>query len=195
MARRPRRHDPDRRQRIVDAAVRVVAVRGVAGLSHRAVAAEADVPLGSTTYHFADRDELLVAALTQANHAWLARFRRWLAGVDPARPLAAQAADLVRDNVTAHRASSEVEYELYVAGLRHPAVRPLAAECFDAMVADVLRHGLVADATTAHAFVALTDGLTLQLLLTGRPYEEAHVTGVFARLLGETGSPPPTATG
>ncbi len=39
---------------------------GIAGLSHRGVAAEADVPLGSLTYHFATLEELLVAALRQA---------------------------------------------------------------------------------------------------------------------------------
>jgi DNA-binding transcriptional regulator YbjK len=43
-----RRYDPDRRRRIIDAAFRVVAERGIAGLSHRSAAAEADVPLGST---------------------------------------------------------------------------------------------------------------------------------------------------
>lgn len=62
-----RRYDPDRRQRIVDAAIRVVGAKGIAGLSHRSVAAEADVPLGSTTYHFKTLDDLLVAALRQAN--------------------------------------------------------------------------------------------------------------------------------
>jgi len=44
-----RRYDPDRRQRIIDAAIAVVGERGIAGLSHRSVAAAADVPLGSTT--------------------------------------------------------------------------------------------------------------------------------------------------
>lgn len=47
-----RRYDPERRQRIIDAAITVVGERGIAALSHRAVAAAADVPLGSTTYHF-----------------------------------------------------------------------------------------------------------------------------------------------
>ncbi|MYX24216.1 TetR family transcriptional regulator, partial [Streptomyces sp. SID8380] len=62
-----RRYDPDRRQRIIDAAIRVVGRSGIAGLSHRSAAAEADVPLGSTTYHFATLDDLLVAALRQVN--------------------------------------------------------------------------------------------------------------------------------
>lgn len=65
-----RRYDPERRQRIIDAAIRVVGERGIVGLSHRSVAVEADVPLGSTTYHFSTLDELLVAALRQANEGF-----------------------------------------------------------------------------------------------------------------------------
>ncbi|MGP4113830.1 TetR/AcrR family transcriptional regulator [Streptomyces sp. 4N509B] len=189
-----RRHDPDRRQRIIDAAVRLIAREGLAALSHRAVAAEADVPLGSTTYHFADRDELLLAALSQVNDAWLARFEDWLAGVDPAAPLAAEIARLTRESLTTHRASTEIEYELYVAGLRHPAVRPLAAACLDAMAAALLRHRLVPDEATARAVLALADGLTIQLLLTGRPSDPAQVTDAFARLLPGPGSPREAAT-
>ncbi|MBH0246908.1 TetR family transcriptional regulator, partial [Streptomyces cavourensis] len=62
-----RRYDPDRRTRIIDAALRVIVADGIAGLSHRSVAAEADVPLGSTTYHFGSLDELLTAALRRSN--------------------------------------------------------------------------------------------------------------------------------
>src|SRR4051794_41760887 len=65
-----RRYDPERRRRIIDAAIRVVGAKGLAGLSHRSVAAEADVPLGSTTYHFKTLDELMVAALRQANEGF-----------------------------------------------------------------------------------------------------------------------------
>ena len=50
--RRARRVDPNRRQRIIDACLDVIAERGVAGTSHRIVAEAADVPLGSMTYHF-----------------------------------------------------------------------------------------------------------------------------------------------
>lgn len=39
-----RRYDPERRQRIIDAAIRVVGRSGIAGLTHRSVAQEADVP-------------------------------------------------------------------------------------------------------------------------------------------------------
>src|SRR5690242_8335797 len=64
---RRRQRDPEgRRQTIIDAATRVIADAGVAGLTHRRVAEVADVPVGSTTYYFKDLDELREAALTDA---------------------------------------------------------------------------------------------------------------------------------
>lgn len=113
-----RRYDPDRRQRIIDAAIAVVGERGIAGLSHRAVAAAADVPLGSTTYHFATLDDLLVAALRQSNVVCLDDFARWVDGIDPAAPLAEKVARLVEDTLTGDRRRMELEYELYLAALR-----------------------------------------------------------------------------
>src|SRR3954447_15361559 len=56
--RRARRHDPQRRDRLLDAALDVLVTDGAAGMTHRKVAARADVPLGSVTYHFASLAEL-----------------------------------------------------------------------------------------------------------------------------------------
>jgi DNA-binding transcriptional regulator YbjK len=68
------------RRGVIVAAAREVLIRdGLTGLSHRAVAAEAGVPLGSTTYYFSGRDDLARAALDDAlarerdRRAWLAR--------------------------------------------------------------------------------------------------------------------------
>lgn len=51
-----------RRRRILVAVLRIVAAGGVDAVTHRRVAAEAGVPLGSTTYYFRSRDELLLEA-------------------------------------------------------------------------------------------------------------------------------------
>jgi DNA-binding transcriptional regulator YbjK len=59
-----------RRESILDAALGLIAERGVEQLTHRSVAAAAGVPLGSTTYYFASRDELVREA-----------FRRYVARV------------------------------------------------------------------------------------------------------------------
>ncbi|OKI08264.1 TetR family transcriptional regulator [Streptomyces sp. CB02923] len=178
----PRRYDPDRRQRITDAAIRVVGERGIAGLSHRAVAAEADVPLGSTTYHFASLDDLLVAALRQSNATWLAGIEEWERGVDPSAPLADELTRLVADSLAGDRSRVELEYELYLAALRHEVVRPLAAECLDAMVELFERR--TGDVGTARALVGLIDGLMLQHLLTGRTFGRAEVRDALARVIG-----------
>jgi DNA-binding transcriptional regulator YbjK len=51
------------REAIVSATVRMVAREGVAAVTHRRVAAEADVALSSTTWHFATKADILEAAL------------------------------------------------------------------------------------------------------------------------------------
>lgn len=53
-----------RRLAILHAALRVVARDGVRGVRHRAVAAEAGVPLSATTYYFKDIHDLLADAFT-----------------------------------------------------------------------------------------------------------------------------------
>ncbi|MGK5532012.1 TetR/AcrR family transcriptional regulator [Streptomyces sp. URMC 129] len=195
----PRRFDPDRRGRLVDAAVTVVAERGIAGLSHRAVADAAAVPLGSTTYHFANRDELLTAALERLNDAWLDHFAAWLDRLGPGRPLADALAGYLGDCLGLRRKETELAYELYVAGLRQPALRPLAAGSLD-RVAGLLRSRLP-DETTARTLAATIDGLLIQYLLTGRLYDPAEARTAFTRLLAGagvsgigTGSPPGTPT-
>src|SRR5690349_24946758 len=106
-----RRYDPERRQRIIDAAIRVVGERGIAGLSHRAVAAAADVPLGSTTYHFATLDDLLVAALRQCNEAFFREAgERALLGA-PGADLAVELARFVDETVSRDRPRARLEYE------------------------------------------------------------------------------------
>nr|WSX52502.1 TetR family transcriptional regulator [Streptomyces sp. NBC_00974] len=168
-----RRYDPERRQRIVDAAIRVVGAKGIAGLSHRSVAAEADVPLGSTTYHFATLDDLLVAALRQANAAFAPV-------LDPEADLAQALARLLGELLSADRARAELEYELYLAALRRPALRPVAAEWGEA-VSEALRERV--DPVTARAVVAVMDGLGLQALLTGAEYDEAYAREILGRVL------------
>ncbi|MEV6632546.1 TetR family transcriptional regulator [Actinoplanes sp. NPDC051470] len=81
--RRSRRHDPHRRDRLIDAALSLIAERGVAGTTHREIARAADVPLGSMTYHFAGLDEVLVEAFTRHAESMAAVFdRRLVAATD-----------------------------------------------------------------------------------------------------------------
>lgn len=55
----------DRRQRIAEAAIGVIARDGGRGLSHRAVDAALQLPVGSVSYYFRTRKALLDAAVTR----------------------------------------------------------------------------------------------------------------------------------
>ncbi|MEU8590597.1 TetR family transcriptional regulator [Streptomyces sp. NPDC048664] len=176
----PRRHDPERRQRIIDAAIRVVGAKGIAGLSHRSVAAEADVPLGSTTYHFATLDDLMVAALRRTNEG----FGKVLAGsgllLRADGDLAADLARALGAWLGGDRTGVELEYELYLAALRRPALRPVAAEWTEETAH--LLSGRT-DPVTARTLLALMDGICLQVLLGGGTYDEDFAREALARVI------------
>lgn len=57
--------DGETRTAISEAAVRVLAGRGIGGLTHSAVDAEADLPDGASAAHYPDRDDLVGAVVTQ----------------------------------------------------------------------------------------------------------------------------------
>jgi TetR/AcrR family transcriptional regulator, regulator of biofilm formation and stress response len=57
-----KRRNPRRRE-ILEATLRLIGERGVSGVTHRAVAQEANVALASTTYYFDSKDALVEEAL------------------------------------------------------------------------------------------------------------------------------------
>ncbi|MGW5070066.1 TetR/AcrR family transcriptional regulator [Streptomyces cyaneofuscatus] len=183
-----RRYDPERRTRIIDAALRVIAADGIAGLSHRTVAAEADVPLGSTTYHFGSLDELLTAALRRSNENFARALRDSEVCAGGASSGGAPSASGLADELTrvlgewfeGDRGAIELEYELYLAALRRPALRSVAAE-WTASAVEVL--SARTDSATARALVALLDGVCLQVLLAGSAFDPAYTREMLARVV------------
>lgn len=179
-SRRPRGPgDPDRRERIARAAIAVVAERGVEGLTHRAVAATACVPLGSTTYHFASRDDLLEVALHTAAQDNIGRLRDWEAGLPVDADLAAALADLVMSSLSGEeRPRAVVEYELYVAALHRTRLRTASA-AWDAALTELFASRT--DPVTGRLLAATFCGLVMQVLLADPPPERAEVEELFRR--------------
>lgn len=60
-----RQGSEQRRQAILDAAMRIIVRDGVRAVRHRAVATEAQVPLSATTYYFKDIDDLISDTFSQ----------------------------------------------------------------------------------------------------------------------------------
>jgi len=175
-----RRHDPHRRERIVEAAVEVISESGLASLTHRAVAAHADVPLGSTTYHFTSLDELLDAAGRTVASRNVARLREWALSLPADADLGRELADFIVLLATKHRQSSVLAYELYGGALRRPALRA-ASTTWDGMLTEAFESKV--DVATARALTAMFDGLLYQALVSPRKPRRADFEPVLRRLL------------
>lgn len=160
-----------RRTQLVDATLRVVERDGLAGLTHRAVATEAGVPLASASYHFAGIADMVQAALRRANDALVETV-----AVDGRSPSPEGLADMLAEDVARHRGRLVAEYELYLLALRRPELRPEAVIWLD-LVADRYAPGLRGAAR--RAFQALVEGVCLHALL--RP-ETADVDEIAAAL-------------
>ena len=167
-----RRVDPGRRDRIIDACLDVVAREGVAGTSHRRVAAAAGVPLGSMTYHFAGMDELLTEAFTRfADRAADAFDDAVGAAADTAGALAA-VVGLIDASRTDARHDAVLTYELYTLAARDRRYRAITERWMRRSRAALERH---LDPRTARILDALVEGLVLHRVLAADP---TGVTGV-----------------
>ncbi|WHM40772.1 TetR family transcriptional regulator [Streptomyces sp. BPTC-684] len=183
-ARRTRRHDPHRRERIAEVAEELIAERGLEGLSHRAIAERADVSLSSTTYHFADREALIQAALERAADRFAAFMRQWAAehAQDTREELAQALADSVMACVGEEgRSGAVVEFELYLAALRRPALREAAARLTSESV-EVMTP--VVGPVVAACIPPLMNGLCLQVMTAPEPPGRGQVLEVLRQVLG-----------
>lgn len=160
-----------RRKAVIDAALRVVGEKGLAGLTHRAVAAEADITPGLTTYYFPTVDALLEATLSNFVAEELERLRAVHASFDDAGPDIDREAVLgaVFTAVAVEPAQQVAQFELYLEAVRRPGLRDVARDCLHgyADLARLALERLGADrpAEGARALVALIDGLALQQLV------------------------------
>jgi DNA-binding transcriptional regulator YbjK len=171
-----------RRQALIAATLRVLERDGAAGVSHRAVAAEAGVPTASVGYHFDGIDDLLVSALVQSTEEWAAR----LAATSTGSPVGDLAQALTED-AREHKGLIVAEYELYLLAVRRPALRPAATAWLDAALG-AAGEGL--DDVGRRTMVAVLDGICLGSLVQDAPPDAATVRAVLERALAGARSGP-----
>ncbi|HEY2058987.1 MAG TPA: TetR family transcriptional regulator [Amycolatopsis sp.] len=173
-------NDPERRARIAKAAIQVVAERGIEGLTHRAVAAAADVPLGSTTYHFATLDDLLEVALHEAAENNVRELREWEQALAPDADFAAALAELVMGYIHELYPHTVVEYDLYVAAMHRPRLRPASAAWDDALI-ELFRSRT--DPLTGRLLAGLFCGLLMQAALSEPQPDHTEIEALFRRAI------------
>lgn len=157
------------RSRIVAATLSLIAEEGLDAVRHRRVAELAGVSLGSTSYHFASRDDLIEAAF----ELYLDEATVFLDDLTPRTPLRTGEADAVVE-LLVHMVEREfqdplmvlAEYELILYAARHESIaarfrswetaqRLALAELLDAV-------GIGRPQDAANTLIALVRGIELE---------------------------------
>ena len=119
------------RQTLIDAALRIIAREGVAGISHRAVARESGTSHGLATYHFGAIEGLIRATMEYVGEANLADQARYFPLLDAAESGDALAEVLARNaarRLVRNRAMGLAMIELRLAAARDATLRPLVRQ-------------------------------------------------------------------
>lgn len=145
------RSNPDRRRRLLDAAIDVLAREGARGLSFRAVDVAADVPQGTASNYFANRDDLLIQVANryyerlQPDDATMALLNDGPKTRDTVKELIQETVERVGSFETGYLALLELRLE----ASRRPALRELLTQRIRAdvelNVANHLKAGLPGD--------------------------------------------------
>jgi DNA-binding transcriptional regulator YbjK len=155
-----------RRQALLQAAVEVVAERGVGGATHREIARRAGLPLSTTSYFFDSIDELLLAAMRVFSRELLTQLEV-VQGMLTGQELSpTQAVDRLLDLLLSQpHARIVAQFETYLEAARRPEVREEVKQLIKALegvaAAGLAAAGARSPSEGARAFVALLDGFAL----------------------------------
>ena len=168
-----------RREALLDAVIRIVADIGADAVTHRRVAAEAGLPLASTTYWFDSKEHLLTAALERAAERDIAGLHGLLAQAGDAADPLGLAVDAIlgapEGEGQHNRASLLATYALVLEAARRPAMRTInkrwTEAYLDALQRLLDRAGSDHPRADAVILLAAADGLLVEQLTSDEAAE------------------------
>jgi TetR/AcrR family transcriptional regulator, regulator of biofilm formation and stress response len=169
-----RPHGHARRLLLLQTTLRLIADEGIDAVSHRSVAEAAGVPLGSTTYWFASRQDMLREALEYFARLEIETLRERLGAVLgrrlSRRRLVDEFTDLLVPQLGDARWRTVAQYAFLNEASRQPELQPLCRE-WTAAWQEALEEVFVSlragdPALEARMFLAMLDGLLLEQLAT-----------------------------
>jgi DNA-binding transcriptional regulator YbjK len=164
----------------------MIAEHGVAGTTHRHVAARADVPLGSITYHFSSLADLRARAFARYVDQQNEKFEALFGGVRTREGLVEILVDLVHGAQDRHR-SAVLGFELHLAALRDAGLRTLTHAWTEESRRVLARF---VDPEAAARLDALLEGMILHALLATTPEPRETTRATIEQALGATFRPP-----
>lgn len=118
-------NDPDRKNRILDATLEVIAEHGVYRTTLRRIAARAQVPLGSVTYHFTNLDDVLARAFARLVDHMSAQYRERLENAPSRAEAEAAVVELICGPTYAPKEQMVLLFEMYAYARHNDAVTAL----------------------------------------------------------------------
>lgn len=174
-----RRTDPNRRDRLIDVALEVIAEHGVARTTHRKVAEAGDVPLGSMTYHFRDLDELLAAAFKRFTERITRVYNEAMASAHTNEQATSVIADLLCGGQWFSAKDVVLVCELYVFAIRNPETRVMLGE-WAALSMKIMEENYPPD--TARQLESIIGGLILTNYFAPQPLRRDEVESLIAKI-------------
>lgn len=162
------------RQAIVEAAGRVVVARGLAAVTHRAVAEEAGVPLARTTYHFPTVDALLRAVQRHLTEQFDVRLRVFITAAQGRHASIVDACcDFLEELLGARRGEFLASVELGVAAARRPELLSVGSLSAAGVIPIIKTFG--ADEDHAQATFAAVYGFAVIVATQPDPISAAEI--------------------
>ncbi|MFL5892334.1 MAG: TetR/AcrR family transcriptional regulator, partial [Solirubrobacterales bacterium] len=178
-----RPHGNARRVLLLQTTLRLIADEGIDSVSHRSVAEAARVPLGSTTYWFSSRQDMLRQALEHFARLEIETLREQLAAVLGRRlsrkRLVDEFTDLLLPQLGDGRWRTVAQYAFLQEAARQPELEAVCREWTDAWhdaLAEVFGSlGVPNPQLEARMFLAMLDGLLLEQLAAPDDDPEGNV--------------------
>ncbi|WP_425838462.1 TetR/AcrR family transcriptional regulator [Streptomyces fractus] len=168
-------NDPHRRERILDAALDVIAEHGAIKVTFRKIAEAARVPLGSLTYYFDDMRHLLVAAFTRFAESVSSCHGALLEAAHTPEEAEAAVVEIICGKVWGTDRNLLLSYELYAFATRHRELRTVMRSWMGASRQSLSRHF---DPLTARALDALVEGFSIHNSMDDRPTDREGVAAI-----------------
>ncbi|MEV7129154.1 TetR family transcriptional regulator [Streptomyces sp. NPDC093260] len=170
---------------MLDAALEVLVEDGVAGITHRKVAARADVPLGSVTYHFSSLSELCTQAFARYVEQRTVEYEALFTEVTSREDLIDALVTVVRGGPSRHH-SAVLGFELHLAALRDPALRALTQRWTSSSRAVLARF---TGPEAAARLDALLEGMIMHTLLSTDQEPPEVTRAALVQTLGPAAGP------
>ncbi|WP_244548758.1 TetR/AcrR family transcriptional regulator [Bradyrhizobium canariense] len=182
----------DRERPLMEATIRIIGRKGLDGVTHRAVAAEADMSVGAVTHHFGTRDALVDAALDYALAREVGRLRALALSLQSkAFDVETWIESLVSWYSRELKTQAEIHiacYEAFLAASRSPAHRPIVVEWFETwrQSAELALRAAGSSDPPGHAslFVSALIGILLQQLAAPRRGFQKEAKAALSELVG-----------